>query len=156
MGLKDQLRDDLTDAMRSRDELRRATLRMVLTAVSKAEVAGKQLRSLSDDEVVAIIRSELGKRNEAAGIYGDAGRLELAERERAEAEVLAAYLPPELDEQALRAVVAEEVANASGQGVSGPRVMGMVIKAVRARVGAQAEGGRIAAAVKAALEAEKR
>jgi uncharacterized protein YqeY len=151
MGLKERLRADLTDAMRSRDELRRSALRMVLTSISKAEVAGKELRTLSDDEVIGVVRSELGKRTEAAGIYDDAGRAELASRERAEAEVLAQYLPPEMDDDALRAVVAEEVARASGSGVSGPKAMGVVIKAVRGRVGAQAEGGRIAAEVRAAL-----
>lgn len=151
MGLKEQLRADLTDSMRSRDELRRSALRMVLTAISKAEVAGKELRTLSDDEVVGVIRSELGKRREAAGIYDDAGRTELANRERAEAKVLAKYLPPELDDQTLRAVIAEEVARSSEGGVSGPKAMGAVIKAVRARVGAQAEGSRIAAEVRSAL-----
>jgi uncharacterized protein len=151
MGLKEQLRADLTDAIRSRDELRRSALRMVLTAISKAEVAGKELRTLSDDEVVGVIRSELGKRREAAGIYDDAGRTELANRERDEAEVLAKYLPPELDDHALRAVIAEEVARTSEGGVSGPKAMGAVIKAVRARVGAQAEGSRIAAEVRSAL-----
>jgi uncharacterized protein len=124
---------------------------MVLTAISKAEVAGKELRTLSDDEVVGVIRSELGKRREAAGIYDDAGRAELANRERAEAEALAKYLPPELDDQALRAVIAEEVARTSESGISGPKAMGAVIKAVRARVGAQAEGSRIAAEVRSAL-----
>jgi uncharacterized protein YqeY len=152
MGLKDRLREDLTKAMRSRDELRRAALRMVLTSISKAEVAGRQLRTLSDDEVIRVIRSELGKRTEAAGIYEDAGRNELANRERAEAEALASYLPPELDDDTLKAVVEEEVARASDSGVAGPRAMGVVIKAVRARVGARAEGGRIAGAVRAALE----
>ncbi len=152
MALKDRLREDLTEAMRKRDELGRAALRMVLTSISKAEVAGQELRTLTDDEVIGVIRSELGKRREAAGIYDDAGRIELANRERAEAEVLAKYLPPELDDGALQAVVAEELRRAAGSGVSGPRAMGPVIKAVRARVGAQAEGGRIAAAVRAALD----
>jgi uncharacterized protein len=148
-SLKDRLRDDLTAAMRRRDDVGKATLRMVLAALSKAEASGKEHSSLSDDQIVGVIRSELGKRHEAAGIYDQAGRAELAARERAEAEVLASYLPPELDTEVLERMVAEEVARAELDGVTGPRAMGVVIKAVRGRVGAQADGARIAEAVKA-------
>jgi uncharacterized protein len=148
-SLRDRLRADLTAAMRGRDEVGKATLRMVLSAVSKAEASGKEHSSLSDDQIVGVIRSELGKRNEAAGIYEQAGRAELAARERAEAEVLASYLPPELDNEVLESIVAEEVARAEQDGVAGPRAMGVVIRAVRERVGAAADGARIAQAVKA-------
>jgi uncharacterized protein len=147
-AFKDRLREDLTAAMLARDEVAKATLRIVLTALSKAEVSGKEHSSLSDDQIVGLIRSELGKRNEAAGIYDQAGRGELAARERAEAGVLASYLPPELDNEVLERIVAEEVARAA-QGATGPRAMGVVIKAVRGRVGAQADGARIAEAVRA-------
>lgn len=152
MGLKERLHDDLIEAMRARDEVRRSTLRMVLTSISTAEVAGRALRSLSDDQVVGIVRSELAKRREAADIYAGAGRTELADRERAEAKLLQGYLPPELDESTLEAVVAEEVDKARREGVTGPRATGVVIRAVRQRVGAQAEGARVAAKVKAALD----
>lgn len=150
-SLKDRIREDLTTAMRARDETAKSTLRSVLTAISKAEVSGKAQTTLSDDQVIGVIRSELGKRKEAAEIYAGAGREELAARERAEADVLAPYLPAELDDDALAAIVAEEVQNARVAGIEGPRAMGAVIKAVRERVGVRAEGSRIARTVKAAL-----
>ena len=150
-SLKDRVREDLTAAMRARDEVAKSTLRSVLTAISKAEVSGKQHSTLSDDQVIGVIRSELGKRKEAAEIYAAAGRDELASRERAEAEVLAPYMPPELSDEDLGDIVAEELAIARKAGVEGPRAMGVVIKAVRERVGARAEGYRISQAVRSAL-----
>lgn len=150
-SLKERIREDLTAAMRARDETVKATLRSVLTSIAKAEVSGKEQTTLSDDQVIGVIRSELGKRREAAEIYDKAGRDELADRERSEAEVLTPYLPAEIDDEALASIVAEEVANVRNNGIDGPRAMGAVIKAVRERVGATAEGGRIAQAVKAAL-----
>lgn len=151
MTLKEKIREDLTAAMRARDETAKATLRSVLTSITKAEVSGKQQSTLTDDQVIGVIRSELGKRKEAAEIYDKAGRDELAARERSEAEILNPYLPAEIDDDALAAIVAEEVANVRSNGIEGPRAMGAVIKAVRERVGATAEGGRIAQVVKAAL-----
>jgi uncharacterized protein YqeY len=150
-SLKDQLHADLTAAMRAQDDVARSTLRMALTAISRAEVAGKAHTTLTDDEVLGLLRSEIDKRAEAADIFAAAGRDELAARERAEAEVLAPYLPAELSEEALGAIVAEEVSRQQ-EGVTGGRAMGAVIKAVRGRVGQQASGGRIAEAVKAALQ----
>lgn len=150
-SLKERIRDDLTAAMRAKDETAKATLRSVITAISKAEVSGKQQTTLSDDQVIAVIRSELGKRKEAAEIYDQAGREQLAARERAEAGILSAYMPEEIGDEALAAIVAEEVANARSAGIEGPRAMGAVIKAVRERVGATAEGSRISQVVKAAL-----
>lgn len=149
--LKDRLRVDLTAAMRARDEVAKATLRSVLTSIAKAETAGKTQIELSDDQVIGVIRSELGKRKEAAEIYEKAARDELAARERAEAEILIPYMPAELSDEALEAIVAEEVAIARAAGIEGPRAMGAVIKAVRERVGQQAEGGRISQVVKAGL-----
>jgi uncharacterized protein len=150
-SLKERIREDLTAAMRARDETAKATLRSVLTSITKAEVSGKEQSTLTDDQVIGVIRSELGKRKEAAEIYDKAGRDELAARERAEAEILTPYLPAEIDDESLAAIVAEEVANVRNNGIEGPRAMGAVIKAVRERVGATAEGGRIAQVVKAAL-----
>jgi uncharacterized protein YqeY len=150
-SLKQRLHDDLTAAMRARDELTRSTLRMMLSAISRAEVAGKEHVTLTDEQVVGLIRSELRKRTEAAGIYETAGREELARRERAEAGVLYPYLPAELDDDALAAVVAEEVRRAGERAGVEPRMIGAVIKAVRERVGTQADGARIADAVKRAL-----
>jgi uncharacterized protein YqeY len=150
-SLKDTIQADLTAAMRERDEVATATLRMALAAIRNAEVAGKEHVTLGDDEVVAVLRSEMRKRADAAEMYDTGGRAELATRERQESEVLARYVPAELDDDALGAIVAEEVALAAGAGNTGPKAMGAVIKAVRARVGTNAAGGRIADAVKAAL-----
>src|SRR6476469_9135269 len=97
-ALKDRLRADLTTAIKARDELRSSTLRMVLTAITTAEVAGKQARELSDDDIVGVLSTEAKKRREASTAFADAGRTELADKERAEAAVIADYLPAQLDQ----------------------------------------------------------
>lgn len=148
---KEQLQADLTTAMKAKDALTVSTLRMALAAVMNAEVAGKQQVTLTDDEVLAVLAAEARKRTESAEVYEDAGRTEMAAKERAEAEVLKAYLPAELSDDELASVVAEQVAAAAGNGLEGPKAMGAVIKAVREQVGSAADGSRIAAAVKAAL-----
>lgn len=145
---KQSIRDDLTAAMKARDVARTANLRMLLAAIGNAEVAGKEHVELNEERIVALIRSEVKKRTDTAVIYTDAGRAELAEKERAEAAMLGEYLPAEMSDDDLAAVVAAAVAAA---GPSGPSAMGAVMKAVRAEVGANADGSRIAAAVKAAL-----
>ena len=101
--LKEQLRTDLTTAIKARDELRSSTLRMVLTAITNAEVAGKEARELSDDEVVGVLSSEAKKRREAATAFDDGGRAESADKERAEAEVIAHYLPEQLTAEEIAA-----------------------------------------------------
>lgn len=148
---KEQLQADLTTAMKAKDALTVSTLRMALAAVMNAEVAGKQQVTLTDDEVLAVLAAEARKRTESAEVYEAAGRTEMAAKERAEAEVLKAYLPAELSDDELASVVAEQVAAAAGNGLEGPKAMGAVIKAVREQVGSAADGSRIAAAVKAAL-----
>lgn len=149
--MKEQLQADLTEAMRERDDVKVATLRMALAAVTKAEVAGKEQVTLSDSEVMAVLRSEMKKRHEAADMYETGGRPDRAERERAEAAVLATYMPPEMDDAALAAIVQEEVATVEASGTTGGKAMGVAVKAVRERVGDGADGARIAAAVKTAL-----
>ena len=150
-SMKDQLQADLIDAMRARDEVKVATLRMALAAITKAEVAGKEQATLSDGEVVGVLRTEIKKRHEAADMYETGGRSDRAVRERAEADVLAGYMPPEMDDATLAAAVAEEVAAITATGTTGGKAMGQAVKAVRARVGDGADGARIAAAVKSAL-----
>lgn len=152
-GLKSRLQADLTDAIRARDRITAATIRMVLTAVRSEEVAGTTARQLSDDEVVTVLGREVKKRREAATAFADAGRPEMAERERGELAVLQSYLPEQLSDDDLAAIVAEEVAVASAAGASGMSAMGLVMKAVQPRVAGQAEGARVAAAVRAALGA---
>jgi uncharacterized protein YqeY len=146
--LKDRLRTDLTTAMKARDELRTATLRMVLAAVTAEEVAGKEARELSDDEVQAVLRREAKKRREAADAFAGAGRAEQAERERAEEAVVAGYLPAQLEDADLAAIVADAVTRT---GASGMRDMGKVMGAVQAALAGRAEGGRVAAEVRRQL-----
>ena len=147
-GLKDRLRTDLTSAMKGRDELSTATLRMVLSAVSAEEVSGKEARQLSDDDVMAVLRREAKKRREAAEAFAGAGRAEQAERERAEEGVIATYLPAQLEDADLAAIVADVV---TSTGASGMRDMGKVMGAVQGRVAGRAEGGRVAAEVRRQL-----
>ena len=149
-ALKDRLRQDLTSAMKARDELRASTLRMVLTAVTNAEVAGKQARELSDDDIVGVLTSEAKKRREAATAFEDAGRAESAAKERAEAEVIGEYLPEQLDEAAVAEIVrgAVEESGAAGEGM---RAMGKVMGIVQPRVRGRADGGAVAAEVRRQL-----
>ncbi|MFR9672890.1 GatB/YqeY domain-containing protein [Streptomyces sp. TR06-5] len=149
--LKSRLQDDLTAAMKARDELRSATLRMTLTAVSKEEVSGTRSRELSDDEVQKVLAREAKKRREAAEAFHQGGRTEQAERERAEGEVLAEYLPQPLSDEELERLVTESVEEAKAQGAEGPRAMGAVMKIVNPKVAGRAEGGRVAAMVKKTL-----
>ena len=151
--LKSRLQDDLTAAIKKRDELRSATLRMTLTAITKEEVAGKSARELSDDEVQSVITREAKKRREAAEAFAGGGRDAQAERELAEGEVLADYLPKQLTDEELDALVGEAVAEAQAGGAEGPRAMGAVMKIVNPKVSGRAEGGRVAAAVKKRLAA---
>jgi hypothetical protein len=151
--LKSRLQSDLTDAIRSRDELRSATLRMALTAVRSAEVAGTSARTLTDDEVEAVLGREAKKRREAATAYADAARPERAERENAELAVLESYLPQQLSDEELSAVVADAVSEVSAAGASGPAAIGRVMKIVQPKVARRAEGGRIAAEVRRQLSA---
>jgi uncharacterized protein len=149
--LKSRLQDDLTAAIKERDELRSATLRMTLAAISKEEVAGKSARELTDDEVQKVITREAKKRREAAEAFADGGRAAQAERERAEGEVLSGYLPAQLTDEELDALVGEAVAEAQAGGAEGPRAMGAVMKIVNPNVQGRADGGRVAAAVKRRL-----
>ncbi|MEI5098659.1 GatB/YqeY domain-containing protein [Streptomyces sp. PmtG] len=149
--LKSKLQDDLNAAIKGRDELRSSTLRMTLAAVTKEEVAGTEKRVLSDDEVQKVITREAKKRREAAEAFENGGRPAQAEREKAEGEVLAGYLPQQLADDELERIVAEAVAEAKAAGAEGPRAMGQVMKIVNPKVAGQAEGGRVAAAVKRLL-----
>ncbi|MFJ6773265.1 GatB/YqeY domain-containing protein [Kitasatospora sp. NPDC091257] len=146
--LKEQLHENLTAAIKDRDELRASTIRLTLAAVTSEEVAGKQKRELSDADVLKVIGREAKKRREAAEAFDTAGRTEQAARERAEGEVLATYLPKQLSDEELAAIVAAAVVES---GASGPQGMGAVMKLVKPKVDGLAEGGRVAAAVKAAL-----
>jgi uncharacterized protein YqeY len=147
-GLKDRLRADLTSAMKARDEVRTRTLRMALTSVTNEEVAGNSARDLTDDEVLKLLAREAKRRREAAEAFAKAGREDQAAAERAEDEVLAEYLPKQLDDAEVAAIVAEVI---SETGASGMSAMGQVMKVVTPRVAGRAEGGRVAAEVRRAL-----
>ncbi|MGI8625675.1 MAG: GatB/YqeY domain-containing protein [Geodermatophilaceae bacterium] len=141
---KERLRSDLTAAMKARNELTRDTLRMTLAAVMTAEVSGAQARDLTDDEVLAVVRREVKKRHESAETYKAAGRQELADRERAEAGVLDGYLPQQLDDDAVRELVAAAI---SASGASGPRDMGKAMGLAKTSAGAEVDGKRLAVEV---------
>lgn len=149
-ALKARLRADLSAAIKSRDELRSATIRMVLTAVSTAEVAGNTARELSDQEVLAVLAKEAKKRREAAEAFSGAGRAELASRELDELGVLEGYLPQPLTDAELDDLVGRALADL-GELPAGPAAMGPAMKAAQAAVAGRAEGGRVAAAVRRRL-----
>ncbi len=151
--LKDRMQSDLTGAIRSRDELLAATLRMALTAVRSAEVAGTVARTLSDEEVLQVLGREAKKRREAATAFADAGRQEKADRELAELAVLETYLPQQLPDEDLAVLVDAAVAEVTASGASGMAAMGRVMKIVQPQVAGRADGGRVAAEVKRRLGA---
>ena len=146
--LKAQLEADMTAALKGRDELVLNTLRMVLTAVKTAEVSGKQARELSDDEVLKVIAKQAKQRKEAAEAFAAGGRPDQAERELAEEKVLAGYLPQQLSEAEVAAIIDEVFAEG---GFTEARQMGQAMKAVQGKVAGRADGKAVAAAVKARL-----
>jgi uncharacterized protein YqeY len=152
MTLKDRLRSDLTDAIKARDEVRSSTLRMVLTAVTNAEVAGKEARELSDDDIVGVLSSEAKKRREAATAFEEGGRPAMAEKEQAEAAVIADYLPEQLGAEEIERIVtaAVEQVGAAGEGM---RAMGKVMGVVQPQVKGRADGAAVAAEVRRQLGA---
>lgn len=148
-ALKDRLRRDLASAMKARDEVRTRTLRMVLTSVAKEEVAGPAARELTDDEVMGVLTREAKRRKEAAEAFATAGRAEQAAAERAEGAVLAGYLPAQLTDEELAALVAEAIQETGASGMAG---MGPVMKTLTPRTSGRAEGSRVAAEVRRQLQ----
>ena len=147
-ALKDKLREDLTTAMKARDELTTATLRMALTAVGNEEVSGKTARVLTDDEVITVLAKESKKRRESAEAFRAGDREDRAVRELAEQAVLEAYLPAQLTDDELTALAVAAVAES---GASGPQGLGAAMKVLSPKVKGMADGSRVAAAVRAAL-----
>ena len=150
--LQTRLQADLTTAMKQRDELRTAALRMALAALSTEQTSGKVARELPDDDDVTVLARESKKRREAAEAFETAGRADSAERERAEEAVLAQYLPAALGEAELDSLVAQAVSAAAESGVSGPKAMGAVMKTLQPQVKGRADGAVVAAKVRAALQ----
>ncbi len=143
--LKERLRADLNAAMRARDQVRMRTLRMALTSITNEEVAGASARDLSDEDIVKVLIREARKRREAAEAFGAAGRDEQAAAERAEGEVLADYLPAQLTDDELTALVSSAIAETGASGMQG---MGQVMKMLTPRVAGRADGARVAAEVR--------
>ena len=148
MGLKERLKEDLTASMRSRDEIRTGTIRMVLTAITNEEVAGKELRILVDAEIITVLSREAKKRREAAEAFDSAGSKDRAELERKEGGIIAEYLPAQLSEAELKEMIAAAI---SESGATGPAGMGLVMKALSPKIAGRADGAAVSAAVKAAL-----
>ncbi len=148
MGLKETLQSDLTEAIRSRDELSSGTIRMVLTAITNEEVSGKSARVLTDAEIITVLSREAKKRREAAEAFADAGRADRAEQETNEGKVIAKYLPEQLSEGAIKQMIADAI---SEIGATGPAGMGQVMKLIQPKIAGKADGGLVSTLVKAAL-----
>ena len=149
MSLKAKLREDLTDAIRTKNELRSSTLRMILTAITNEEVAGKEARVLADTEVITVLTREAKKRREAADAFEQGGAQDRAEREKAEGAVIAEYLPIQLTGDELDSLIKEAIIET---GATGPSGMGVVMKYLQPKIAGRADGAIVSSAVKAALQ----
>jgi len=148
MSLKAKLREDLTESIRSRNELRSSTLRMVLTAITNEEVSGKEARVLTDAEVITVLTREAKKRREAAEAFAQGGAVDRSQREKAEGEVIAEYLPSQLSQEELNSLIGEAISTTGAQGPSG---MGSVMKYLQPKIAGRADGATVSNAVKTAL-----
>jgi uncharacterized protein YqeY len=148
MGLKEILQHDLTEAIRSRDELKSGTIRMVLTAITNEEVSGKEARTLTEPELITVLSREAKKRREAAEAFSEGGRPDRAEREKLEGEFIITYLPAQLSEAEIKELINAAIAET---GASGPAGMGQVMKIISPKIAGKADGGTVSALVKAAL-----
>ena len=148
MGLKETLKSDLTEAIRSSDKVVSGTIRMVLTAITNEEVSGKEARVLSDDEIITVLSREAKKRREAAEEFAKAGRTDKAAEEKAEGEVIAKYLPAQLSEDDIKALIAAAVAST---GAAGPADMGKVMGAIKPKIAGKADGALVSSLVKSTL-----
>ena len=148
MSIKETLRTDLTEAIRGRNEIVSSTIRMVLTAITNEEVSGKEARVLTDDEIITVLSREGKKRREAAEEFAKAGRADKAAEEKAEGEVIAKYLPAQLSEDDIKALIAAAIAST---GAAGPGDMGKVMGAIKPQIAGKADGALVSSLVKAAL-----
>ena len=148
MSLKEKLQNDLTDAMRARDEIRSSTIRMILTSIKNEEVAGKEARELNDAEMITVLSREAKKRREAAEAFDQAGAKDRADQERAEGVVIAEYLPKQLSEDEIKTLIAAAMAET---GANSPAQMGLVMKWLQPKIAGKADGGLVSSLVKAAL-----
>ena len=148
MGLKEKLQADLTDAIRARDEVKSGTVRMLLTAITNEEVAGKTAKVLTDAEIITVLSRESKKRREAVDAYTEAMREDLANKEKAEGVIIAQYLPEQLSEAEIKKMIAEAIAETNA---AGPAGMGLVMKVLQPKIAGKADGGLVSSLVKVAL-----
>jgi len=148
MGLKEKLQADLTEAIRGRDEVKSGTIRMLLSAITNEEVAGKAAKVLTDAEIITVLSRETKKRREAVEAFTAAKRDDLANKEKAEAAVIAQYLPEQLGEAEIKKMIAEAIAETNA---AGPAGMGLVMKVLQPKIAGKADGGIGSSLVKAAL-----
>jgi len=148
MSLKEKLQNDLTSSMRARDEIRSSTIRMILTSIKNEEVSGKEARDLSDAEIITVLSREAKKRREAAEAFDQAGAKDRADQERAEGEIIAEYLPAQLSESEIKALIKAAIAET---GANSPAQMGLVMKSLQPKTAGKADGGLVSSLVKAAL-----
>jgi uncharacterized protein YqeY len=149
--LKDQLKKDLTDAIKSHNQVISGTLRMALTAITNEEVSGKESRELSDTEVLSVLTKEAKKRRESVDAYMQANRKDLADKESAELTVLEKYLPAALSEQELEDIIAKAITEATNQGATGMKAMGIVMKIIQPQTVGRVDGTLLANKVKEKL-----
>jgi uncharacterized protein YqeY len=148
MGLKEKLQSDLTDAIRSRAEVKSGTIRMLLAAITTEEVSGKSARVLTDAEIITVLSREAKKRREAVEAYIAAKRTDLADKEKAEGDVITEYLPTQLSEDQIKKMIADAITET---GAAGPAGMGLVMKVLSPKIAGKADGGLVSGLVKAAL-----
>ena len=148
MGLKEKLQADLTEAIRGRDEVKSGTIRMLLSAITNEEVAGKTAKVLTDAEIITVLSRETKKRREAVEAFTAAKRDDLANKEKAEAAVIAQYLPEQLSESEIKKMITEAIAETNA---AGPAGMGLVMKVLQPKIAGKADGGVVSGLVKAAL-----
>ena len=148
MGLKEKLQADLTEAIRGRDEVKSGTIRMLLSAITNEEVAGKTAKVLTDAEIITVLSRETKKRREAVEAFTAAKRDDLANKEKAEAAVIAQYLPEQLSEAEIKKMIADAITETNA---AGPAGMGLVMKVLQPKIAGKADGGIVSALVKSAL-----
>jgi uncharacterized protein YqeY len=148
VGLKETLKSDLTEAIRSSNKVVSGTIRMVLTAITNEEVSGKEARVLTEDEIITVLSREAKKRREAADEFAKANRPDRSAEEKAEGEVIARYLPAQLTEEDVKKLIAAAIAST---GAAGPGDMGKVMGAIKGQIAGKADGSLVSSLVKAAL-----
>ena len=148
MGLKEKLQADLTEAIRGRDEVKSGTIRMLLSAITNEEVAGKTAKVLTDAEIITVLSRETKKRREAVEAFTAAKRDDLANKEKAEGVIIAQYLPEQLSEAEIKKMITDAITETNA---AGPAGMGLVMKVLQPKIAGKADGGVVSGLVKAAL-----